>query len=57
MLGLIRDLNKEVQLQTLVINSYVPQDYLEQLEESVQWQEETGEWHMVRQSPLCNVRT
>ena len=51
MLALIRDLNKEVKLQTLVINSYVPQEYLEQMEEVVQWHEETGEWYMVRQTP------
>lgn len=48
MLALIRDLNKEVKLQTLIINSYIPHKYLEQLEEVVQWQEETGEWNMVR---------
>lgn len=48
MLAMIRELNKEVKLQTLVINSYIPQEYQEQLEEVVQWQEVTGEWHMVR---------
>lgn len=47
MLALIRGLNKEVKLQTLVINSYIPHEYLEQLEAVVQWQEETGEWNMV----------
>lgn len=49
LLGLIRDVNKEVKLQALVINSYVPLQYLEQLEESVQWHEQTGEWHLVSQ--------
>lgn len=43
---MIRELNKEVKLQTVVINSYIPREYQEQLEEVVQWQEETGEWYM-----------
>ena len=47
MLDMIRELNKEVKLQTLVINGYIPQEYQEQLEEVVQWHEETGDWHMV----------
>lgn len=50
MLAMIRELNKEVKLQTLVIDGYIPQEYQEKLEEAVQWQEETGEWHMVRAS-------
>ena len=46
MLAMIRELDKEVKLQTLVINNYIPQEYQEKMEEVVQWQEETGEWHM-----------
>lgn len=46
-LDMIRELNKEVKLQTLVINGYIPQEYQEKLEEVVQWHEETGDWHMV----------
>ena len=47
MLAMIRAVKNEVKLQTLVIDSYIPQEYQEQLETVVQWQEETGEWHMV----------
>lgn len=47
MLTMIRELNKEVKLQTLVIDSYIPKEYQEQLEQHVQWHEETGDWYMV----------
>ncbi len=50
MLDMIRELNKEVKLQTLVINSYVPQEFQEKLEQHVQWHEETGDWYMVNGS-------
>ncbi len=46
MLDMIRELKKEVKLKALVINSYIPQEYQEQMEEVVQWQEETGDWYM-----------
>ena len=45
-MDMIRAVDKEVKLQTMIINSYIPQEYQEQLEEVVQWQEKTGEWYM-----------
>ena len=52
MLAMIRAVKNEVKLQTLIINSYIPHEYQEQLETAVQWQEETGEWHMVSRTLL-----
>ena len=52
MLAMIRAAKREVGLQTLIIDSYIPHEYQEQLESVVQWQEETGEWHMVSQALL-----
>ena len=51
-MAMIRELNREVKLQTLIINSYVPQEHQEQLEQLVQWQEDTGDWHMVSRNSL-----
>ena len=53
LLDMIRELSKEVKLQTLIINMNVPQDYQKNLEENVEWHEETGEWHMV--SNICSA--
>lgn len=44
----IRELSREVKLQTLIMDSYIPPDYQEQLELCAMWHEDTGEWHMVR---------
>jgi len=44
---MIRELTKEVKFQTLIINSNVPPEYLKNLEDHVEWNEETGDWHMV----------
>ena len=52
MLAMIRAVKKEVKLQTLVIDNYIPHEYQEELEKVVQWQEETGEWYMVSASHL-----
>ncbi len=48
MLETIRQLSREVKLQALVIDSYIPKEYQELLEGHASWHEETGEWHMVR---------
>ena len=48
MLDTIRQLSREVKLQTLVIDSCIPKDYQELLERNASWHEDTGEWHMVR---------
>lgn len=47
LLDMIRELSKEVKLQTLIINTNVPPEYLKNLEDHVEWNEETGDWHMV----------
>ena len=46
MLETIRELSREVKLQTMIINSYIPREYLELLETQADWHEDTGEWHM-----------
>ena len=48
MLDTIRQLSREVKLQTLIIDSYIPKEYQELLERHASWHEDTGEWHMVR---------
>ena len=48
MLETIRQLSREVKLQALIIDSYIPKEYQELLEGHASWHEETGEWHMVR---------
>ena len=48
MLDTIRQLSREVKLQMLIINSYIPKEYQELLERHASWHEDTGEWHMVR---------
>ncbi len=47
LLDMIRELSKEVKLQTLIINTNVPPEYLKNLEDNVEWNEATGDWHMV----------
>ncbi|XP_064404188.1 kinesin-like protein KIF3A isoform X2 [Halichondria panicea] len=46
MLEAIRELNKELQLQSLIMDRYIPEDYQTQLEAHSTWSEDTGEWHM-----------
>ena len=46
MLDMIRVLNKDVKLQAMIMDSYIPQEYQERMEQLVKWQEETGEWYM-----------
>ncbi len=48
MLEAIRELNKELKLQSLIMDRYIPEDYQTQLEAHSAWSEDTGEWHMVR---------
>lgn len=54
MLDTIRQLSREVKLQMLIINSYIPKEYQELLERHASWHEDTGEWHMVK---LCFVQS
>ena len=47
LLETIRELEREVNLQQLIMNSYIPEEYQKQLESYSVWNEDTGEWHMV----------
>lgn len=47
LLATIRELSKEVKLQTLIINTNIPAEYQKDLDEHVEWNEEAGDWHMV----------
>lgn len=42
----IRQLSRELRLNMLVIDSFVPPEYQELLEGSVQWNEDIGEWQL-----------
>lgn len=42
----IRQLVKEIKLQSVIINYYVPLEYQAVLHDSSEWDEERGEWHM-----------
>ena len=52
LLSMIRELSKEVKLQTLIINQSIPAEFQKDMEDHVQWHEETGEWHMVSSKHL-----
>ena len=40
-------MTKELELQTLVMDSYIPHEYQELIQQHTEWDEEVGEWHMV----------
>ena len=44
----IRDLDKQVELQALIMNYFIPQEFQDLIEQHVQWDEEEQEWHLVR---------
>ena len=47
LLETVRELEREVKLQQLIMNSYIPEEYQKLLESHSVWNEDTGEWHMV----------
>ena len=44
----VRQMDKELSLQALVIDSYIPREYQELIEQHAVWDEESGEWHLVQ---------
>lgn len=42
----IRQLSRELRLQMLVIDNFIPQDYQEMIENYVHWNEDIGEWQL-----------
>ena len=47
LLSNIRQLNREMGLYTLIMDSYIPQEYQELIQHHTLWDEETQEWHLV----------
>ena len=47
LLGDIRHIGKELGLQSIIMESYIPHDYQELIQQHATWDEEEGEWHMV----------
>ncbi|TFK11056.1 WD repeat domain phosphoinositide-interacting protein 2 [Platysternon megacephalum] len=43
----IRQLSRELRLQMLIIDNFIPQDYQEMIENYVHWNEDIGEWQLV----------
>ncbi|VDN55210.1 unnamed protein product [Dracunculus medinensis] len=46
LLGSIRQLKSELLLQLLIIENYIPPEYLELIEKFVSWNEEIGDWQL-----------
>ena len=46
LLDSVRHLTRELRLQMLIIDSFVPAEYQELVEQHVQWNEEIGEWQL-----------
>ncbi|XP_055015502.1 kinesin-like protein KIF3A isoform X2 [Boleophthalmus pectinirostris] len=42
----IRQLSRELRLQMLIIDSFIPQEYQEMIENYVHWNEDIGEWQL-----------
>ncbi|KAL5967806.1 Kinesin-like protein KIF3A [Taenia solium] len=42
----IRQLNQELQLQTLIINHFIPKNFQSIIEQNVQWNDAVGEWQL-----------
>ncbi|XP_067132536.1 kinesin-like protein KIF3A [Centruroides vittatus] len=42
----IRQLNRELRLTSLIIDSFIPTEYQDMLEQSVHWNEDIGEWQL-----------
>ena len=58
----VRELAREVKLQQLVIDAYVPDQYQQLINSHATWNEDTGEWHLVScphlmQASLHNTHT
>ena len=43
----VKELSREVRLQQLVIDTYIPDQYQQLIHSHATWNEDTGEWHLV----------
>ena len=43
----IRQLSQELRLQMLIIDSFIPQEFQQMIEQYVHWNEDIGEWQLV----------
>uniref|UniRef100_A0A9J8B526 Kinesin-like protein n=1 Tax=Cyprinus carpio carpio TaxID=630221 RepID=A0A9J8B526_CYPCA len=48
----IRQLSRELRLQMLIIDNFIPQEYQEMIENYVHWNEDIGEWQLVTRCSL-----
>ncbi|CAF0841159.1 unnamed protein product [Brachionus calyciflorus] len=46
LLEIVREMSKELKLNMAIIDSYIPSDFQEIIEENVIWNEELGEWQL-----------
>lgn len=57
----VRELTHEVQMQTLICNNFIPQEYFELISQQAHWNEDIGEWqlvsHLVFIVAICHWRT
>ena len=44
----IRQLSRELRLQMLIIDSFIPVEFQQMIEQYVHWNEDIGEWQLVR---------
>ncbi|XP_038849438.1 kinesin-like protein KIF3A isoform X2 [Salvelinus namaycush] len=51
----IRHLSRELRLQMLIIDNFIPQEYQEMIENYVQWNEDIGEWQLPFEVDLSHV--
>ncbi|KAK6173148.1 hypothetical protein SNE40_016660 [Patella caerulea] len=42
----VRELSRELKLQMLVIDNFIPQEYQEMIEDHVHWNDDIGEWQL-----------
>ena len=47
LLDSVRQLTRELRLQMLIIDSFIPQDFQAMIEQYVHWNEDIGEWQLV----------
>ena len=43
----VRELSRELRLSMLIIDSFIPQEFQEMIEQYVHWNEDIGEWQLV----------
>lgn len=43
----IRQLSRELRLQMLIIDSFIPVEFQQMIEQYVHWNEDIGEWQLV----------